>query len=117
MAAIAVVEELGVENDAIVSVLKTFGGVEHRIEYFKTINNIDFYNDSKATNITSTQTALSLFTRPTVLLLGGLDRGHSFDELKGYLLYVKLIVAYGEAKIRIADFAKKCGILVMLLIL
>lgn len=110
MTAIAVVKELGVENDAIISVLKTFGGVEHRMEYVKTINNIDFYNDSKSTNITSTQTALSSFTKPTVLLLGGLDRGHSFDELKDYLLNVKLIVAYGEAKIRIEDFAKKCGI-------
>lgn len=110
MAAIAVVKELGVKNDVIISVLKTFGGVEHRIEYFKTINNIDFYNDSKATNIKSTQTALSLFTKPTILLLGGLDRGHSFDELKDYLSYVKLIVAYGEAKMRIEDFANRCGI-------
>lgn len=110
MAAIAVVKELGVENEVIISVLKTFGGIEHRMEYFKTINNIDFYNDSKSTNITSTQTALSSFTKPTVLLLGGLDRGHSFDELKDYLLYVKLIVAYGEAKMRIEDFAKRCGI-------
>jgi UDP-N-acetylmuramoylalanine--D-glutamate ligase len=110
MAAIAIVKELGVENNVIISILKTFGGVEHRIEYVKTINNIDFYNDSKSTNITSTQIALSSFTRPTVLLLGGLDRGHSFDELKDYLLNVKLIVAYGEAKMRIEDFAKKCGI-------
>jgi UDP-N-acetylmuramoylalanine--D-glutamate ligase len=110
MAAIAVVKELGVENDVIISVLKTFAGVEHRIEHVKTINNIDFYNDSKSTNITSTQIALSSFTRSTVLLLGGLDRGHSFDELKDYLLNVKLIVAYGEAKMRIEDFAKKCGI-------
>lgn len=110
MAAIAAVKELGVENDVIISVLKTFDGVEHRIEYVETINNIDFYNDSKSTNITSTQIALSSFTRPTVLLLGGLDRGHSFDELKDYLLNVKLIVAYGEAKMRIGDFAKKCGI-------
>jgi len=110
MAAIAVVKELGIENDAIISVLKTLGGVEHRIEYVKTINNIDFYNDSKATNISSTQTALSSFTKPMVLLLGGLDRGHNFDNLKDYLLNVKLIVAFGEAKMRIDDFAKKCSI-------
>lgn len=110
MAAIAVTKELGVDNNAIISVLKTFGGVEHRIEYVKTINNIDFYNDSKSTNITSTQTALASFTKPTVLLLGGLDRGHSFHELKDYLLNVKLIVAYGEVKARIKDFAMECGI-------
>lgn len=110
MAAIAVVKELGVENDVIISVLKTFGGVEHRIEYVKTINNIEFYNDSKSTNTKSTQTALSSFTKPTILLLGGLDRGHSFDTLKEYLLNVKLIVAFGEAKMRIEDFAKNYGI-------
>ncbi|WP_102400743.1 UDP-N-acetylmuramoyl-L-alanine--D-glutamate ligase [Haloimpatiens massiliensis] len=110
MAAIAVAKELGVANNAIVNVLKTFGGVEHRMEYVKTINNIDFYNDSKSTNITSTQIGLASFTRPTVLLLGGLDRGHNFDELKDYLLNVKLIVAYGEAKMRIEAFAMECGI-------
>ena len=110
MTAIAVVKELGIDNEIIISVLNTFGGVEHRVEYVKTINHIDFYNDSKSTNITSTQTALSSFTKPTVLLLGGLDRGHSFDKLKDYLINVKLIVAYGEAKMRIEDFAKKCGI-------
>lgn len=110
MAAIAVVKELGVDNNVILSVLKTFGGVEHRIEYVKTINNVDFYNDSKATNIKSTQTALASFTKPTILMLGGLDRGHSFDELKEYLINVKLIVAFGEAKTRINDFAMECGI-------
>lgn len=110
MAAIMVVKELGVDNSAIVSVLKTFSGVEHRMEYVKTINNIDFYNDSKATNVTSTQMALASFVKPTILLLGGLDRGHSFVELKDYLINVKLIVAYGEAKTRINDFAMDCGI-------
>jgi UDP-N-acetylmuramoylalanine--D-glutamate ligase len=110
MAAIMVSKELGVDNSYIVSVLKAFGGVEHRMEYFKTINNIDFYNDSKSTNIKSTQTALASFAKPTVLLLGGLDRGHSFEELKGYLLNVKQIVAYGEVKNRIKDFAVECGI-------
>lgn len=110
MAAIAVVKEFDIDNEAIVSVLKVFGGVEHRMEYFKTINNIDFYNDSKATNIKSTQTALASFVKPTILLLGGLDRGHSFDELKDYLTNVKLIVAYGEVRIRINEFANECGI-------
>jgi len=110
MAAIMVVKELGVDNSAIVNVLKTFSGVEHRMEYVKTINNIDFYNDSKATNIASTQMALASFVKPTILLLGGLDRGHSFTELKDYLINVKLIVAYGEAKMRINDFAMDFGI-------
>lgn len=110
MAAIAVVKEFNVDNDDIVSVLKTFGGVEHRIEYVKTVNGVDFYNDSKSTNVTSTQIALASFVNPTILLLGGLDRGHSFAELKDYLKNVKLIVAYGETKMKIHNFAMECGV-------
>lgn len=110
MAAILAVKEFGVANSVIVRVLKSFGGVEHRMEFVETINGVDYYNDSKSTNITSTQIALASFERPTVLLLGGLDRGHSFDELKGYLKNVKLIVAYGETRLRIESFAKECVI-------
>lgn len=110
MAAIMAVKEFGVGDESIVNVLKTFGGVEHRLEYVRTVDNIDFYNDSKSTNITSTQIALSSFNKPTILLLGGLDRGHSFEELRPYLTYVKLIVAYGETKHRIEEFAGRCKI-------
>lgn len=110
MAAISVVKEFSVGNESIVKVLKDFGGVEHRLEYVTAINNIEFYNDSKSTNITSTQIALSSFKKPTILMMGGLDRGHSFDELKSYLKNVRYIVAYGETRKRINDFSKECGI-------
>lgn len=110
MAAIMAVKEFGVENSAIVNVLKSFGGVEHRLEFVTAVNGIEFYNDSKSTNITSTRIALSSFSRPTVLLLGGLDRGHSFDDLKDYLGNVKHIVAYGETRERIRDFAARNAI-------
>lgn len=110
MSAVAVVKELGIDNNVVVNALKNFGGVEHRMEYVTTIKGIDIFNNSKSTNITSTQTALTSFTQPVVLLLGGLDRGHSFEGLKEYLCNVKLIVAFGECKIRIEDFARECGI-------
>lgn len=110
MAAILAVKEFHIENKYIVNVLASFKGVEHRIEYVRTINDIEFYNDSKATNITSTQTALSSFSKPTILLMGGLDRGHSFDELKNYMKNVKLVVSFGETKNRIKEFAKECNI-------
>jgi len=110
MAAITAVKELDVDNESIIRVLKTFGGVEHRLEYVTTINGIEFYNDSKSTNITSTQIALSSFDKPTILLMGGLDRGHSFNDLKDYLKNVKLIVAYGETRKRIAEFSQGCNI-------
>ena len=105
MASIMVVKELGVDNEVIVSLLKEFTGVEHRIEFVKNLNGRSFYNDSKATNIKATQIALSSFNKPTILLLGGMERGQNFNDLKEYLKYVKAIVAYGECKNRIKDFA------------
>ena len=105
MCAIAATKELGINNEAICEVLTTFTGVEHRLEFVKRINGRDFYNDSKATNNKSTEIALASFTRPTILLLGGLDRGQSFEELYDYMKYVKAIVTYGETKLRIKEFA------------
>lgn len=110
MAAIIVVKELGVSNEAIFNVLNTFRGVEHRLEYVTNINGRDFYNDSKATNIKSTQIALSSFNTPVILLLGGMERGQNFDELTPYMEHVKLIVTYGENKLRVLEYAKKLGI-------
>ena len=51
MCAIIATKELNISNDIIKSVLKNFNGVEHRVEYVRTLNGIDFYNDSKATNV------------------------------------------------------------------
>ena len=110
MAAILVVKELGVKNESIVSLLKEFKGVEHRIEFVREYEGIKFYNDSKATNIKATQIALSAFKTPVIILLGGLDRGHSFYELKDYMKYVKHIVALGECRNRVEEFAKDMDI-------
>jgi len=110
MASIMVVKELGVKNESIKNVLTTFQGVEHRIEFVRELNGKKFYNDSKATNIKATQIALSSFKNPVVILLGGLDRGHDFFELKDYMKYVKYIVAFGECRNRVEDFANKLNI-------
>lgn len=110
MCAIMIAKELGINNDIICNTIKEFSGVEHRIEYVKTINGVLYYNDSKATNVTSTQIALSAFKKPTILLLGGLDRGHSFDELKNCMENVKLVISFGQTNNRIKDFCDKLGI-------
>ncbi len=107
MAAICAVKLYAIPNEPIVRFLKSFSGVEHRIEYVKTINGVKYYNDSKATNVESTKTALVSFKEPIVLMLGGLDRGHSFDDLIPYLKNVKYISAFGETKDRIKKFATK----------
>lgn len=105
MAAILVAKEFGISNDVIKEVLNNFAGVEHRIEFVAKIHNREFYNDSKATNVDSTITALKSFDNEVVLILGGLDRGHSFEPLLPYLKNVKHIVCYGQTKERIKNFA------------
>ena len=94
----------------IVSVVESFGGVEHRLEYVGNINGREIYNDSKSTNVESTKIALSSFDKPTILLMGGTDRGHSFEELRRYLKDTKLVVTYGETKNRIKEFMDNLGI-------
>jgi len=110
MCALTVAKQLNIENKYIVEVLETFTGVEHRLEFVKRIKKLDFYNDSKATNNKSTMIALSAFTNPTILLMGGLDRGQSFDELKPYMKNVKEIISFGETKNRINDFRNQNNI-------
>lgn len=101
MASIIVTKILNIKNENIISVLKEFKGVEHRIEYVKTIKERNIYNDSKSTNIVATKTALLSFNNPIILILGGLDRGQSFLELKEYLNNVRYVVSYGENSNRI----------------
>ncbi len=110
MCAIMIAKELGIKNNIIVDVIKEFSGVEHRIEFVRNLNGVLYYNDSKATNVTSTQIALSAFNKPTILILGGLDRGHSFDGLKEYMKNVKLIISLGQTAHRIKEWADNLGI-------
>lgn len=110
MAAIIVAKEYQISNESIKKVLKEFKGVEHRIEYVTTIEERKFYNDSKSTNNKATMTALSSFTEPIILLMGGLDRGIPFDDLVPYMDKVKMIMAFGETKQKVKKFADKNNI-------
>ncbi|WP_459499768.1 UDP-N-acetylmuramoyl-L-alanine--D-glutamate ligase [Bacillus sp. C1] len=110
LAAMSIAKLLGVTNDAIVTVLKRFTGVKHRLEYVATINNRKFYNDSKATNMLATEKALSAFTQPIILLAGGLDRGNEFDELIPYFEHVKAIVTFGQTAPKLVKTAEKAGL-------
>lgn len=109
MAVICAVKVYGVDNESICKVLRTFGGVEHRIEYVTTIDGVDYYNDSKATNCESTKIALKSFNQPTLLILGGLDRGHSFDDLTPCMENVTYVACYGETKGRIKEYCDRIG--------
>ncbi len=96
LAAISIAKLREVSTAAIVSVLKTFAGVKHRLQFVTKKQNHYFYNDSKATNIQAAKTALASFQRPIVWLAGGLDRGVDFETLRPYCERVQAIVTFGE---------------------
>ena len=110
MAAIMVAKELNTSNESINKVLTTFTGVEHRLEYVDTKNGVRYYNDTEATNIKCTQIALASFNNPTIIILGGLERGQNFDELTPYMNNVKAIIGIGECRNRVLEFGTKLGI-------
>mgnify|MGYP003298361044 CR=1 FL=1 len=106
MAAIMAVKEYNVSNEIIYKVVSNFKGVEHRLEYVDTVNGVEYYNDTEATNIKCTQIALSSFNKPTIIFLGGLERGQDFTLLSPYMKNVKAIIAIGQCRDRVAEYAK-----------
>jgi UDP-N-acetylmuramoylalanine--D-glutamate ligase len=92
-------------------VLATFAGVEHRLEYVTTKDEVRYYNDSKATNAQAAITALTAFQDPIVWIGGGLDRGTDFKELVPVLeQHVKAVVTYGQTSPIMSKRAKEAGI-------
>ena len=72
-------------------------GIEHRIEFVTKVNDISYYNDSKATNVEASSLALQRLTN-IILIVGGSDKNEDLDLLKNYTKNVKIIIAYGENK-------------------
>ncbi len=110
LAAAAAASIGGASTAQIRKVLRTFSGVEHRLQFIKEWDGRRFYNNSKATNVPATITALKAFEEPVILLGGGLDRGLSFDELKQYMGKVKAVFTYGETAEKIAETARQSGV-------
>lgn len=106
MGAISICKEFNVSNSVIQKVISNFKGVEHRLEYVDTVLGTRFYNDTEATNIKCTQIALSSFDKPTIIILGGLERGQNFDDLKDYLSNVKAIIGIGSCRERVRVFGE-----------
>ena len=81
MAATIAANVVGIQNEVIRESLKTFQGVEHRLQYVATVRGVRWINDSKATNVNSCWYALESMTTPTVLILGGKDKGNDYSEI------------------------------------
>ncbi|MCH8010603.1 MAG: UDP-N-acetylmuramoyl-L-alanine--D-glutamate ligase [Candidatus Marinimicrobia bacterium] len=93
---------LDIPQNGIQQVIKTFRGVPHRIEFVRTLDGSDYFNDSKATNMESVKVALDSFERPIILILGGREKGADFKDLiMNAKDKVKLTITLGEAAVKI----------------
>ena len=86
MAAAITAQLLNIKNDVIRESLTQFEGVEHRLQYVATVRGVRWINDSKATNVNSCWYALEAMTTPTVLILGGKDKGNDYSEIDELVL-------------------------------
>ena len=86
MAASIAAQLLNIKNDTIRESLRCFAGVPHRLQYVATVKGVRYINDSKATNVNSCWYALEAMTTPTVLILGGKDKGNDYSEIDRLVL-------------------------------
>lgn len=111
MAAMAVTTACGVPMEKILSVIREFRPVEHRIEFVATKRGVDYYNDSKGTNPDAAIQGIKAMDRPTVLIGGGYDKQSQYDEwIEAFDGKVKCLVLIGQTREKIADCAKRHGV-------
>ncbi|MGD9081403.1 MAG: UDP-N-acetylmuramoyl-L-alanine--D-glutamate ligase [Desulfobacterales bacterium] len=88
----------GATPEGIQKTLDHFKGLAHRLELVATVNGVDYYNDSKATNVDGVLRALDSFSKPVVLLMGGRDKGSNFSVLQDHIrAHAKELIVMGEA--------------------
>ncbi len=104
MAATSVANILRIRKQTIRESLSNFQGVEHRLEKVLKIHNVQYINDSKATNVNATFFALDSMTSPTIWILGGVDKGNDYSELMALVNEkVKAIICLGLDNKKIID--------------
>ncbi len=88
----------GADASAVQEVIRSFPGLPHRLQYAGSIEGVDYYDDSKGTNLGAVQAALESLDRELVLLLGGRDKGGDFASLREvFSPRVKVVICFGEA--------------------
>lgn len=104
MAATSVAQLMKIRKETIRESLSNFQGVEHRLEKVLKIQNVQYINDSKATNVNATFFALDSMTVPTVWIVGGVDKGNDYSELMSLVREkVKAIICLGIDNKKIID--------------
>lgn len=110
LAAVAVTYYMGVPLDIIKKCCTNFRGVEHRIEYVRTINDVKYYNDSKGTNPEAAIRGIKSMTTTTFLIGGGYDKNSTYDEwIEAFDAKVKYLILLGQTAEKIALCAKRHG--------
>ena len=103
LAACAASHLAGATPAGIANGIKTFGGVEHRLEFTGNFGGVEFYNDSKATNVDAALKAVEAFNQPLIVILGGKDKGSPYVPLREPLRRsARLVILIGEASQKIA---------------
>ena len=103
MAAVLAAHIAGISKDSIGKVLREFAGVEHRLEFVRELNGIQYVNDSKATTVESLSVALQSFNHPIVLIAGGKDKGSDFSKLNHLIeKFTREVILIGNAKEKIS---------------
>ena len=96
MAAGIAAATVGIRKEKIREAIRSFEALEHRMEYVSTVRGVEFINDSKATNVNSTWYALESMDKPTILILGGVDKGNDYGLIRDLVKEkVKAIVCLG----------------------
>ncbi len=110
MTAAAMAICIGVPVECIQETVKSFKGVEHRIEYVTEKNRVAYYNDSKGTNPDAAIKGIQAMNRPTLLIGGGFDKQSSYDSwIREFDGRVKYLVLIGQTKEKIAKAARACS--------
>lgn len=108
MASIAMTICAGISIDIIRDIVTNFKGVEHRIEYVDTINNVEYYNDSKGTNPDAAIKAIEAMRRPIILLGGGYDKDSDFTQwIQNFNGKVKKLILIGATAEKIKNTAQQ----------
>ncbi len=107
MAASIAASTLGIRKEKIREAVSNFHNLEHRMEFVATVKGVDFINDSKATNVNSTWYALESMQKPTILILGGVDKGNDYALVADLVKdKVKAIVCMGTDNSKLIEFFK-----------
>lgn len=109
LVALALVSPITDVNDAMLKALKKFSGLPHRMQHVSCIDGVDYFNDSKATNVGATLAALNGLQKKVILIAGGVTKEQDFEPLRdGLKHYVSELVLIGEETSELSNQLNDC---------